>query len=78
MYAKTKELGPMGGVRRARPPRSANAWYQNCLKYPSVKPGKNGQPNQTVNLINVWKIIWKSIVNDKVMFKYEAVKITAF
>ena len=25
MYAKTKELGPMGGVRRARPPRSANA-----------------------------------------------------
>ena len=26
MYAKTKELGPIGGgVRRARPPRSANA-----------------------------------------------------
>ena len=25
MYVKTKELGPMGGVRQARPPRSANA-----------------------------------------------------
>ena len=26
MYVKTKELGPIGGgVRRARPPRSANA-----------------------------------------------------
>ena len=25
MYAKTKELGPVGGMRRARPPRSANA-----------------------------------------------------
>ena len=26
MYVKTKELGPMGGARRARPPRSANGY----------------------------------------------------
>ena len=24
LYVKTKESGPLGGVRRARPPRSAN------------------------------------------------------
>ena len=24
MYVKVKELGPVGGVRRARPPRSAS------------------------------------------------------
>ena len=28
MYAKTKELGPVGGVHRARPPRSTNELVQ--------------------------------------------------
>ena len=33
MYVKMKELGPMGGVRRARPPpRSANGMGFNCFK----------------------------------------------
>ena len=28
MYVKMKEFGPVGGVRRARPPRSANVFLQ--------------------------------------------------
>ena len=35
MYAKTKELGPVGGVCRARPARSANGWHRtDNLKLP--------------------------------------------
>ena len=36
MYVKTKELGPLGGARRVRPPKSANALLCESCRLNSI------------------------------------------